>query len=56
MLSRETIFEMHRLKHLGLKNTQIASQLGISIDSVRRYLENPLRKPAKRARTSKLDS
>lgn len=55
MLDRKTVFEIHKLKNLGLKNAQIAAELGVSADSVRDYLENPEKKTAGRERTSKLD-
>ncbi len=55
MLDRTKVFEIHRLKHLGLTNVQIAADLGVSVDSVRHYLKHPDRKPAGRTRASKLD-
>ena len=55
MLDRTKVFDIHRLKDIGLKNVQIAADLGVSVDSVRHYLNYPDRKPAGRRRTSKLD-
>ncbi len=49
------LFEIHRLKNLGLKNTQIAQDLGINRDTVSLYLKEPHRPPAARKRSSKLD-
>jgi transposase len=55
MLDRGIVFEIHRLKHLGLKNTKIAQDLGINRDTVSLYLRKPERRPAVRKRSSKLD-
>lgn len=55
MLDRSIVFEIHRLKNLGLKNTQIAQDLGINRDTVSLYLKEPQRPPALRKRASMLD-
>lgn len=55
MLERSIVFEIHRLKHLGLPESRIASELGISRPAVIKYLKDPDRKKAGRNRTSKLD-
>ncbi len=41
MLTRETVFEIHRLKDEGYSARRIAEKLKISRGSVRRYLKNP---------------
>jgi len=55
MLDRGIVFEIHRLKHLGLPNTQIARELGINRDTVSLYLKQPDRRHCRRKRSSKLD-
>jgi len=55
MLDRRMVFEIHRLKNLGLPNTQIARDLGINRDTVSLYLRDSERRPARRKRSSKLD-
>lgn len=55
MLEMKIIFEIHRMKNLGLANARIASELGVSIDSVRRYLKAPRKISVRKARTSLLD-
>ena len=48
MLERRIVFEIHRLKDMGLSNSQIARDLGVSRDTVSRCLKNPDRKPVSR--------
>ncbi len=55
MLDRKTVFEIHRFKHLGLPESRIASELGVSRPAVVKYLKDPDRKTPKRNRPSKLD-
>jgi len=40
-MDKRTIFEIHRLRHLGMKERKIAVQLGLSRQTVRKYLEHP---------------
>jgi transposase len=56
MIDRHTVFEIHRLHHLGWKQRKIARTLRISRPTVKRHLENP--EPVKRpkSRRSKLDA
>lgn len=56
MIDKRTIFEIHRLKDMGMTERKIARQLGISRPSVRKYLENPdITKPQRRSKPKKLD-
>jgi transposase len=55
MIDRQTVFEIHRLHHLGFKERKIARTLRISRPTVRRYLENPQPQKPKISRSSKLD-
>jgi len=41
MLDKRLIFEIHRLKNMGLKQRQIARELRVGRDSVKKYLEDP---------------
>jgi transposase len=41
MINKRTIFEIHRLHDLGMKERKIARHLGISRPTVRKYLANP---------------
>jgi transposase len=41
MIDKRTIFEIHRLHELGMKERKIARHLGISRPTVRKYLRNP---------------
>jgi transposase len=41
MLDKRTIFEIHRLNNRGLKQRQIARQLRLGRDTVKKYLEDP---------------
>ena len=56
MIDRRQIFEIHRLKDLGLTNRAIAKTLKVGRETVARYLDNP--DPGKTCikRSSKLDS
>ena len=55
MIDRQTVFEIHRLHHLGFKVRKIARKLSISRPTVQRYLENPESVKQKISRSSKLD-
>jgi transposase len=57
MISRETVFEIHRLSNEGYSSRKIGRLLGIGRNTVARYLKNPEKvyKPRKKRR-SKLDS
>ncbi len=55
MIDRQTVFEIHRLHHMGWKARKIARKLRISRPTVRRYIENPEPLKRKKSRTSKLD-
>jgi len=55
MLERKTVFEIHRLKDMGLSNSQISRNLGVGRDTVSRCLKNPERRPANRVKSSILD-
>lgn len=56
MIERRTVFEIHRLKDMGVPESLIASQLGISRPTVLKYLRNPDGKQARKRRPSILDS
>ena len=55
MLERRIVFEIHRLKDMGLSNSQISREIGVSRDTVSRCLKNPDRKPVSRVKPSMLD-
>ncbi len=56
MLSRQLVFEIHRLKDEGYKARAIARKLKVGRNTIRRYLENPEKGLSKRKqRSSKLD-
>lgn len=56
MISRETVFEIHRLNDEGYKKRKIARLLGIGRNTVGRYLKDPDRVFRKQSnRISKLD-
>jgi len=55
MIERRLIFEIHRLKDIGLTHRGIARSLGISRDAVAKYLNNPNAEKTKVRRASKLD-
>lgn len=48
MIDKRTVFEIHRLHNLGMKERRIARQLGLSRPTVRKYLENPNITPSRR--------
>jgi transposase len=56
MIERRLIFEIHRLKDLGLANRAIAKTLKIGRDTIAKYLENPNPQKIMIKRSSKLDS
>ena len=41
MLDRRTIFEIHRLKNMGMKQRQIARELRVGRETIKKYLKNP---------------
>ena len=41
MIDKRTIFEIHRLKHLGWSNRKIARHLRIDRGSVKKYAPKP---------------
>jgi transposase len=55
MKDKQTIFEIHRLKHLGWSNRKIARHLRIDRDTVQKYLRHPDRVEKRPVRGSKLD-
>src|ERR671925_1417698 len=55
MITKRTIFEIHRLAHHGLSVRKIARTLGIARQSVHKYLDNPSLTRARVTRASKLD-
>jgi len=44
MIDKHTIFEIHRLNHLGWSQRKIARTLGIDRDTVKNYINDPQRK------------
>ena len=56
MIDKQTIFEIHRLSHLGWSVRKIARNLRICRASVKRHLAGPSAAEKKAARASKLDS
>jgi transposase len=56
MIDRQTVFEIHRLHHLGFRVRKIARKLRISRPTVQRYLETPEPVKQKISRSSKLDA
>ncbi len=57
MISKEQVFEIHRLKNEGYSQRKIAKRLGIGRKTVRDYLNKPEKAYAKRKkRASKLDA
>jgi len=55
MIDKRTIFEIHRLKHLGWSERKIARHLRIDRGSVKKYVSNPEVVQKRPNRTSKLD-
>jgi transposase len=55
MIDKRTIFEIHRLKHLGWSERKIARHLRIDRSSVRKYVGDPVEVQKRPNRTSKLD-
>lgn len=55
MIDRRTIFEIHRLKHLGWSRRKIARHLHIDRNSVKKYVLNPVASQTRSPRASKLD-
>lgn len=55
MIDMRMIFEIHRLKDMGMSNREIAKAIGCSRKTVSKYISNPESKPSKRkGRTLKL--
>ncbi len=55
MIDMRMVFEIHRLKDMGMSNREIASAIGCSRKTVSKYIANPELKPSKRkGRTLKL--
>ena len=55
MIDMRMVFEIHRLKDMGMSNREIAQAAGCSRKTVSKYISNPELKPSKRkARTLKL--
>jgi len=48
MINKRTIFEIHRLKDMGMSNREIARAVGSSRKTVSKYIGNPELKPTKR--------
>jgi transposase len=55
MIDKRTIFEIHRLKHLGWSERKIARHLRIDRGSVKKYARTPEVVQKRPNRTSKLD-
>ena len=55
MMERRCVFEIHKLAGQGLSMRKIAKALGISRDSVAKYLRDPLPERSPSQRASKLD-
>lgn len=55
MIDKRTIFEIHRLKHLGWSNRKIARHLRIDRGSVKKYALNPVQLQIRFPRACKLD-
>ena len=57
MIDRKTVFEIHRLKNAGYSARNIARQMRLGRDTVKKYLETPEGAVApKKPRVSKLDA
>jgi transposase len=55
MIDKRTIFEIHRLKHLGWSDRKIARHLRIDRGSVKKYVNHPEVVQKRSNRASKLD-
>ena len=55
MIDKRTIFEIHRLKHLGWSERKIACHLRIDRNSVKKYVGDPVATQKRPNRSSKLD-
>lgn len=56
MLDKQNVFEIHRLKNMGMSKREIARRLKVDRKTVSQYMENPYLKSRKRNRTpGKLD-
>jgi transposase len=55
MIDQRTIFEIHRLAHEGFSVRKIARTLGISRQTISKYLDNPTPPRSRRPRPSQLD-
>ena len=57
MIDRKTVFEIHRLKNAGYSARQIAREMRLGRDTVKKYLANPeVAIVAKKPKVSKLDT
>ena len=57
MIDRKTVFEIHRFKNAGYSARQIAGEMRLGRDTVKKYLENPEATVArKKPKVSKLDT
>jgi transposase len=55
MIDRRTVFDIHRLAHDGLSVRKIAATLGLSRQTVHKYLADPNPQRPRIIRASKLD-
>jgi len=55
MIDTQTIFEIHHLKEQGMSERKIAKTLHLTRKTIRKYLDNPIRKRTVIHRKSKLD-
>ena len=55
MIDTQTIFEIHHLKEQGMSERRIAKTLHLTRKTIRKYLDNPIRKRTVIRRKSKLD-
>ncbi len=55
MIDRETVFEIHRLHHLGLSISKIRKKLRLDWKTVAKYIDNPEPRKITFERSSKLD-
>jgi transposase len=55
MIERRTVFEIHHLAHDGLSVRKIAARLGLSRQTVQKYLDDPNPQRPRITRASKLD-